>query len=404
MNQYKLLYLLLFNLLGYLPVLSQENYEKGYFITIQGERQECLILNKGWLNSPETITYKLEEDTSVIETNIHAINEFGIGDQIKYIKATVDIDLSTDIVKYLDKKRAPNFEKKTVFLKVIIQGKISLYQYKKQNLLRFFYSESASSIEPLIYKRYYRNGLIFTNDYYLQQLKDLLQNFNYALLENKKLKYNAKQLRKLFISYNNTELQKAYPLNTYKSLFNVRIFSGLVNSNFTIHREYAPTYTLPFESKINFIGGLDLEIVFPYFKHKISLAVQPSYHNYQDIKINSTTDSTYAFIKALYIPIGVTYKSKLNNKVAYFVNNSFSINIINDKIKEENWLEPRSDYYNKNIFVNYSIALGLEYNELINITLRRHFNMNLHVNYGLYQSEFSTNSITIGYKIFGTKK
>ena len=88
------------------------------------------------------------------EKNIEEIKEFEITGVSKYIKNTTNIDTSSSKINSLSEQRNPVFESKTVFLKVIISGKASLYKYSAPDLRRYFYSLNQGEITPLVYKKY----------------------------------------------------------------------------------------------------------------------------------------------------------------------------------------------------------------------------------------------------------
>jgi len=145
-----LLFLFIFSITGF----AQINLEKGYFINNQGVKTECLIKNNDWRNNPVKFEYKIkEEDKSNIKT-VELIKEFSVVGKFKFIRVTVDIDRSSSYIEDLSDKRQPQFKSEVFFLKELVSGEASLYQYVDNGLIRYFYSTNNSNIKQLVYKEY----------------------------------------------------------------------------------------------------------------------------------------------------------------------------------------------------------------------------------------------------------
>ena len=88
------------------PVFEGEIVKQGadYFIKNNKEKVECLIKNIGWRYTPTQIDYKLASDTEIKTMKLTNIVEFGIYDDSKFIKRTVDIDRSSSDVDVFDEK------------------------------------------------------------------------------------------------------------------------------------------------------------------------------------------------------------------------------------------------------------------------------------------------------------
>jgi len=46
-------------------IFAQVNFEKGHFITENGQKTECFIKNEGWESNPSKFDYKLTLDSDV---------------------------------------------------------------------------------------------------------------------------------------------------------------------------------------------------------------------------------------------------------------------------------------------------------------------------------------------------
>jgi hypothetical protein len=131
-------------------LFAQTKFQKGYFIDNNNVRTECLIKNDDWLNNPSKFSYKVSETAPIQSAEMPVVKEFGIYNNSKFVRADVNIDLTTnDYSNNLGNDKNPEWHQQQLFLKVLIEGKASLYYYKGQNVERFFYSVNAGdSINP----------------------------------------------------------------------------------------------------------------------------------------------------------------------------------------------------------------------------------------------------------------
>ena len=181
---------------------SQIVFEDGYFINESNQKINCLIKNTDSKNNPTEFNYKILPDGEIKEADIKNIKEFGITGFSKYIRAKVNMDRSSNEINNLSSHRNPIFQEETLFLKVIIEGKVSFYHYEERNLTRFFYSINDSEITQLIFKQYLLNDKIATNNYFKQQLLNDFGSQGISLQDIKYIGYNKKDLKRFVIKIN----------------------------------------------------------------------------------------------------------------------------------------------------------------------------------------------------------
>ena len=133
---------------------SQISFESGYFINNSNQKTECFIKNIDWANNPTEFEYKLTEKSEKKKATIKTVKEFSIYDTSKYVRATINIDISRNSNDELSTTKKAIFKEEELFLKVLIEGKASLYLYKYSNLTKFFFSKDGSKTEQLIFKKY----------------------------------------------------------------------------------------------------------------------------------------------------------------------------------------------------------------------------------------------------------
>src|SRR6218665_4044562 len=152
---------------------SQIGFEKGFIVTENNPKTECLIENMDWKNTPVNFRYRLSDTSPIINADIRSVKEFGITGQNKFIRAVVNIDRSTKNLQNMPKGKDPVFRQENLFLQVLMEGNASLYLYDDGTVRRFFYKTNSSEIKQLVYKTYFLNDdtdQIAKNNYFREQL------------------------------------------------------------------------------------------------------------------------------------------------------------------------------------------------------------------------------------------
>lgn len=83
---------------------------------------------------------------------MNLLKVFGVYNKYKYPKSKVNIDTLSNDRDDLKYGRTPYFIEKTIFLKVLIEGKANLYSYHHKNRDLFLHNLENSPIEQLVYK------------------------------------------------------------------------------------------------------------------------------------------------------------------------------------------------------------------------------------------------------------
>ncbi|MEM6767947.1 MAG: tRNA modification GTPase, partial [Bacteroidota bacterium] len=235
-------------LIIYSQTLAQITFEKGYFIDNEGSRTECLIKNKDWGNNPNKFTYSSSSKSQEKKiASLDSVKEFGIYDFSRYVRRTVQVDTSSEHLSSMSLERAPQFETRTLFLKVLVSGQASLLGYRDKNLLRFFFKMEDGELEPLIYKPYKtRQSKFKWNERFRQQLYGQLKCPDISETVFQKTDYNQRELIALFVRYNtcvNAE-HTNYEARGKRDAFDLNLRVGSTYSDITFSRDigtFAPS-------------------------------------------------------------------------------------------------------------------------------------------------------------------
>lgn len=403
----KLKLLLITFLFFNLTVFSQTNFLPGYYIQENGTKINCLIKNEDWIGNPKTFEYKFEESGELKIGSIANISEFGAGSTFKYIRATMEVDQSTDVVNNLTDVRNPIMKEETLFLKTLAEGKASLYYTELENIKRYFFKIDDQKIQQLIYKRYMTSALkMGTNDYYKQQLATTLTCENLDNDDFENLEYKTNKLIKIISDYNACENSETilYGRKDGKSFFNLSIRPGVTFTSLSLQR--SGDEKVDFGSKTGFRIGLEAEYIFPFNNSKWSLFAEPTYRNfkaekeflYKDFFTLQETTLISVEYNSIEVPAGIRHYMYINQDAAFFIDTAFimSIATLDSKITSSN-----EAGYDLNVRANTALAFGFgfKYQNKYSLQARYHTPQQI-VNYLNIDSAYDSFSLIVGYNFF----
>jgi len=417
----KKLLFVLFALQFCIQSYSQVNFEKAYFIDNNGVRTECFIKNKDLYNSPISFKYKLNEEESTVSVGeLKNIKEFGIDNIIKYERHTLKVDMSSTDLNKLSEKSEPEWKERTLFLRVLIDGAATFYEYIEDNSKKYFYKLNNSPVEQLIYKKYHtpayydgsnvvNEGGLSVNKEFQRQLWSNLSCDNATMEKVMKLEYTNKDLSNYFMEYNNCKNYTFIDLNKKenKDSFNFKLKSGMMTASLQI--PYGSIYNgyVDFGSKPSLCLGAEMEYIMPFNRNKWAINLETSYQNYQK-EISTKTASFWGSedvivnkwevnYKYFDLGLGLRHYMFLNDKSSVFLNLEFVFGFpIQSNIKVDNNLY-------RDIFTRMgnSYGFGYSYNKKYSLEFKLSSN---HLDKYYAYSQYDTFSVILGYTIFNNAK
>lgn len=384
--------------------MAQTHFLKGYYIDTREVKIDCFIKNYNWKNNPTSFDVKISLDGPAKNITLNELNEIAIDNEVKFIKSTVDIDVSSDNMENLDSDRQSNFVSKTVLLKVLVEGTNNLFVYEDENISTkmFFNNKTKNEIKQLIYKRYLDDSTIKINETFKQQLINNVNcdsNYN-SLIE--KLNYNESDMINYFINANDcfgdvtskqVYVNRKYKFNFYPiiSIYRANMSVDLVNGN--IPGKYTT------ESKTLFGLSFELETVLPFKNYQWALYIQPSYiSNYSDVIpqyryyfVNPNVDIIVKY-NYLQVPFGVRRYIFFSNVSKLFINLSFSYTYVFNTSSVEINGDPKR-YLGDGMRGNISFGLGYQYKKF-NIE----FTKCLPINNKIKKDNIKLNYFSVGLK------
>jgi hypothetical protein len=393
---------------------GQITFEKGYIITNDNKKIDCLIKNLDWRNNPTEFSYKLAETDSVRLGTLKTIKGFGVDGYSSYVRALTQIDRSSNLTEKLSKDKNPNWTKETLFLKVLVSGSAKLYQYNYSELEKYFYSKSDTAISQLVYKKYVevQDGQdigIAENNKFRGQLWSYVKCPTANMNSVKDIKYTQIDLEKYFKNYNKcvgdtiavSNIQSTYK----KDFFNLKITPGINYSSLIVTWANVFTNTkVDFGSNINFRLGLELELILPFYKNKLGLLLEPTIQYFNsEITFHDQSSSYKGVIKykSLKFPVGFRYYAFLNNNTKLFLNGFISYPVF--KMKSQ--IDLQFEKLDVDEGMTFVFGGGINYKKFSGeIRFSKNDLLDSNREVRDWSSEFKNISFIVGYKISEKKR
>lgn len=275
-------FLLIGILLSFHAVLAQETFESGSVITPTGDTLQGYIDYRNWYQNPENIRFKPFPEAPEQTFTLQDIQGFRVHDET-YTKATVWLNTSRDQLQQLSTSPTPQLEKRTVFLRTLVEGFKSLYYLKDTKDRTHFYIKRDGSYELLTYYRYKvsseQAAQIAVLETYKEQLKSY---FSDCAAVQKKVSfaaYNQISLQKLVENYWRECGHTAEVRTTTRERINVQV--GLVGGlTYTTLKFSGPSSLPDFSSSYGPAGGFSLKLGLPRTRQRLAIHNELLYTSY----------------------------------------------------------------------------------------------------------------------------
>ena len=308
-----------------IQVYSQIEFDNGYFINNNNQRVECLIKNSEWKNNPAEFEYRLTANSEVEKGTLESIKEFGINGFSRYVRADVKVDLSPSEIAKLSKDRNPEWSNQRLFLKVLVEGKATLYYYTGNDLACYFYSADDTTIKQLIYKEYYVDeDHVAINPKFREQLWSYLRCENAKMSSVENMIFKKAQLVKYIEKYNDCNGQPSivYGKRNKKETFHLGVTPGINFSSVSVSDSFYKKYNTNFKNQLSFRIGAEAEYVLPFNRNKWRILFEPTFQYQHSEKQISEVTVTINY-KTIEFPIGFRHYFFLNKELKLFVNAFF---------------------------------------------------------------------------------
>ncbi len=182
---------------------AQENYLPGYILK-DGAKKQGQIDNQNWDKNPAKIQFKGESGMQVLSST--DIQEFEVGKEY-YVSRVVDLDVSPHKLNSIKENVPPKFvNDTTLFLRVLVQGELSLYSLKDRNDKQHFFVEKngeTSELSRFKQKKKVKGQVkLFTEDKYKKELAGYFADCAALKAKTSTIKFTRNHLQKVVRNYN----------------------------------------------------------------------------------------------------------------------------------------------------------------------------------------------------------
>ncbi|MEM7655267.1 MAG: hypothetical protein AAF399_03995 [Bacteroidota bacterium] len=319
--------ILSFAFLSWIPVclFSQIEFEKGYFLDNEGTKTECLIRNEGWNSNPSEFEFRLTADGKADNRNVSEVSEFGIYGGIRFISRKVEIDQGRDATNQLDFNRNPEFMEEHLFLRVLLEGEVSLYHFKGRGRSKYFFKVGASEVVQLFYKKFKISEVhIGDNKAFRDQLRDEMSCGDTLTEQIDQIEYLESQLLAYFRAYHGCRGAEytLYEKPKQKFLYSLTFRGGWEHTGFFITgaNPGLNEFTLANESGVRF--GVELEMIFPTGGNRWAFTIEPTIQHFSGNMLISSGRASVMY-RALELPLGLRRYWYLDDKSKIFFDGYF---------------------------------------------------------------------------------
>jgi len=379
---------------------AQVKFDSGYFVANDGRKTICLIKNYDWKYNPTEFLYKQTENADAQKATITDVREFGIFNFSRYERYDLDIDTSADQLEGVTTNAPPEFKRETVFLKVLVQGKASLYIWWAENLIRYFIKTDTGSPKQLIHKTYYSSAEqtnLLENNLFRNQLVASLVAPDLSQKDFADLSYNDKSLTRIFERYNKQQhnVTESFFHKNNEKRFNLNLRLGADLSSLTMEQTYSGDTKTDLGSKISVTAGLEAEFIMGFNRNKWALVLGSAYGSYKS-NPGATGAATGADYKMIESNVGLREYFFLDKKSKLFAT---AVGIYDAPIGSGDV------YYGYNTFtytgrLSVGLSAGYKYANKCSIELKYTYRRGILDNYDYVQGRLQTTSLVFGYTLF----
>lgn len=300
-------------------IFSQVRWEPGYFIDNAGVKSKGLILNRDWNNNPTEFEFKQGETAASSVRTLENTKEFGVNAYSKYIRADVKMDRSSVKMSKIPKDKKPVFNDERLFLKVLVQGNQTLYNYYEGGISKYFYMNAKGQIEQLVFLVYAPDGVqLYENHQFRNQLWNDVKCPDTKLREIEKLRYVESDLVDYFKKVNKCNASTTdETFVTVRNIgeFKYKIIAGV---NFMSHKVTTGSASNNSDIKATSpLAGFEIEYILPTQSKRWGVSGGANYNIFKGEQSvndgNNLVEIKYNFIQLpvwgrYYFPVTTTSK------------------------------------------------------------------------------------------------
>lgn len=177
---------------------AQSNFKPGSIVTSSGDSVKGTIDDQLWRRNPRTVKFREGSNEKIYSPG--EIKAFTVTDKVAYESHRVKYDSSAEAESRLSSSHLPLWKDKTLFLKVLVAGKTTLYRFLEDNDRIHYFIGKDGRVEELVNHRFLLSGSVQTNRQYIDQLRAAFSDCS-AIKIGSTLRYDEPTLVRLFEKY-----------------------------------------------------------------------------------------------------------------------------------------------------------------------------------------------------------
>lgn len=259
---------------------------KGYYVNYEGKRIEGSFKQADFTNL-SALEFQQSSNKGYIKLSPDLVKEYGVGDEFKFEKHMVRIDVSQSG----GTEKGFQWSEDAIFLNVVVEGDATLYSYSKEYFTKYFLkTKEMQKPEQLMFKKYKAaDGNIVDNNGFRQQLYNKVKCPGQTEQDFSDVLYDRKQLIDIIKNYNKSQGVKSEEYHNglkRESGFSYTVFAGIYNLNFGI-KEINPT--VDGQNNVNY--GFGGEVAYTFRSEKVTLFAGVEYELMSSEVVNSYRQS-----------------------------------------------------------------------------------------------------------------
>lgn len=291
--------ILLFCLLS-IPGFTQKNFVSGFVVLNSGDTLKGLISDEDWKINPKVIHFKVNTEDHVRYYTPLTIRMFRVTNANWYVSYTGEVDGSSLRTTELKFNPAPPTVMDTLFLRVLVSGKTTLF-YARDHRERdhFFIQQKDSAVTELIYNKFlikdYQGTHIKVNEAYRSQLVQLVSDCAElsAKIMGIPMEYKRDAFTSLIQQYNNCAGGKpVYVEEKEKWDFGFSVIAGINYSGLTFKGGGGTFFEhITMGHSLGYAAGISFNAIIPRNRKKWSITNDLFLKNYT--AYGNTVDISY---------------------------------------------------------------------------------------------------------------
>jgi hypothetical protein len=259
-----------------ITALAQSNFEEALIITISGDTLTGLIDNRDWRKNPKLISYKNSENAVTRYSPLDIKGFYLTNTKEWYMSAVIELSKNSlkesDVIKNINQR---GYQVDTVFLRLIVKGRVSLYYSFDENFRSHFIIEKNEILEELKIEKkkvnFPKEGII-NLEYFKAQLNEYLSDCLSKKFSISNVRYSEESLTSLISNYNRCfATEDIYVRRTEKIKTALSLNAGVNYSKLTINGPAYSSADRNYKPDLTPYAGMSFDVIFPRNRNSWSI-------------------------------------------------------------------------------------------------------------------------------------